>query len=80
MDALRESCPVPYSETSGLRSVERNKIVGGHPKSKHLVGLARDIVPDNLKDKKVLIKAVFKAGLSALDEGDHIHVQPKRGT
>lgn len=35
------------SEVSGTRSKARNHTVGGHPESRHLVGLARDLVFDS---------------------------------
>ena len=34
-----------YFVTSGFRSVEVNRAVGGHPKSAHMEGRAADIVP-----------------------------------
>ena len=62
------------SETSGYRTKKRNKRVGGHPKSRHMKGKARDIVPDNPKDKSVVVKAARKLGLVALDEWNHVHI------
>lgn len=78
IDHIRQSGP-PFSVTSWYRSVKRNAKVGGHPQSKHLVGLGLDIVLDDPKDKPTIIKMLNAFGLSALDEGDHLHIQPMRG-
>ena len=69
----------PFSVTSWFRSAKRNAQVGGHPKSKHLVGLGLDIVLDDPKDKPKMVETLRAIGLSALDEGDHLHIQPMRG-
>jgi len=64
-----------FSVTSWIRTPKRNKHVGGHPHSKHLLGLAVDIVPDDPDDKAIIMLTFRKLGLMVLDEGDHIHVQ-----
>jgi hypothetical protein len=67
---------VPFSETSGGRSVKRNFAVGGQPLSAHLLFLGRDIVLDDPKDKTRLLLLAKKRGLAAVDEKDHIHLEP----
>ena len=69
-----------FSVTSWGRTAKRNKAVGGHPASRHLRWLAVDVVLDNAKDKPFFLKVITEAGLSFLDEGDHIHVQTKKGS
>lgn len=64
---------------SVYRSREHNKLVGGVTNSFHLDGAALDIKPDDwhkltAKEKKQLIE---KFGLQVVDEGDHIHLEPK---
>ena len=43
LDPLRRHLKVPIIVTSGYRSPELNKAVGGSPKSQHTYGLAADI-------------------------------------
>lgn len=63
------------SVTSWHRSAKRNAKVGGHPNSKHLVGLAVDVVLDDPANHGELLAACSRMGLKAIDEGDHIHIQ-----
>lgn len=69
-----------FSETSGWRTAKRNKRVGGHPASKHLSGLGIDCVLDDPRHTGAFTKAVRAKGLSFLNEGDHLHVQVRKGT
>ena len=69
-----------FSETSGHRTVYRNGLVGGHPNSRHLLGLAMDIVLDDSFEQMDRTIALLTAdaerlGIKAFDEGDHIHLQ-----
>lgn len=62
--------------TSGYRTPERNKAVGGVANSKHLTGEAVDLVPRPGETMSQLYERVRKArGAKALNEGDHVHVQ-----
>ncbi len=64
-----------FSVTSWIRSGARNRRVGGNPNSRHLLGLAVDVVLDRPADTKVFMSDCRRLGLRAIDEGDHIHVQ-----
>jgi hypothetical protein len=66
------------SETSGFRTNTRNIAVGGALNSRHLVGLGRDIVPDDQSRTDEVCQAARKLGLWVLVEGDHIHLQEPR--
>ena len=70
------------STTSGIRTTSRNSDVGGSPRSKHLTGMADDVVLDDMAElyRDGFVVAARKAGLWVLDEGDHIHVQGKAPT
>jgi len=64
-----------FSVTSWIRSPKRNRAKGGSSNSRHLLGLAVDVVLDNKSDKYQFKKECTRLGLKWLDEGDHIHVQ-----
>jgi len=66
---------VPFSVTSWYRTESRNKAVGGVPNSKHLRGLAVDIVTDNAYDKNRLRDILTSFDLEVIVESDHIHVE-----
>src|SRR5688572_18505577 len=64
--------------TSLKRSVADNKRVGGKTNSQHLSGTAGDfVVPP--KQKAAFIKDAESQGYMVIDEGDHLHVQLRRG-
>lgn len=52
------------SIVSGIRSEKRNNAVGGHPQSRHLLGLAADITflptPDQGRDAHIRCEKCFK--------------------
>ena len=64
-----------FSITSSLRSVARNKRVGGHRNSRHLMFLADDCVLDDKKDIRSFVKDAKRLGLKVLIEKDHVHLQ-----
>ena len=65
-----------YSVTSWIRSSRRNHEVGGKSNSYHLVGLGIDVVLDIPIHKDSFIKEARRLGLDAIDEGDHVHLEP----
>lgn len=68
------------SVTSWFRSSKRNAAVGGVAGSRHLVGLAVDVVLDQGQDADAFVKLCVSLGLEVLAEGDHYHVQEPRKT
>ncbi len=65
----------PFSVTSWFRTPRRNAEVGGHPRSRHLDGLAVDLVMDEGVEATEFTKMAKACGLHLVDEGSHIHVQ-----
>lgn len=60
--------------TSWFRTRAENAAVGGVPTSLHLLGLAVDFVGDQAALNRV--RGIWRAiGLTALDEGDHLHIE-----
>ena len=66
------------SVTSWIRTPARNKRVGGHARSCHLVGFGADLVPDDPAVKPALLTAARGLGLDAIDEGHHVHIEVDR--
>jgi len=67
----------PGSTTSFFRSALRNAKVGGGAFSWHLVGLAMDIVLDDMSPevRTRCVNFAKRMSLDAVDETDHIHLE-----
>lgn len=67
------------SATSGKRSPERNAAVGGHPESKHVLGMARDYAAPTVAGLKNASHYAHALGLwfkvHDVGSGEHLHVQ-----
>lgn len=71
MICMKHNCSV----TSGYRTEKRNRMVGGHPDSQHLLGLAADIVPDDWDSADDIVFDCHRMGLIAIVEKTHVHIQ-----
>jgi len=67
---------IPFRQGSAITSWWRdpavNQAVGGSPLSQHLIGLALDVVTPNPTE---VVAAAFQAGIVAIDERTHVHLQ-----
>ena len=63
--------------TSGQRTPEHNREVGGVPNSRHLTGNARDLVPPpGMTMAQLEAEARRRVpGAKVLNEGDHVHIE-----
>lgn len=61
--------------TSWYRSNARNISVGGAPRSQHLLAFAADWGSLDAQDRQQMVTLARAVGMTAIDEGDHVHVQ-----
>ncbi|SRR6056297_945009 len=78
LERFRSLLQMPLIVTSGYRTQKWNRIVGGSPGSRHLLGQAADISMDGYDPDRILVFAVhagFK-GIGLYD--DFIHLDTRR--
>lgn len=74
LDKAREIAKIPIIITSGLRSIEKNKKVGGVADSSHLNGLACDLDCIDSNTRFKIISGLIGAGIQRIGiADDHIH-------
>ena len=62
LDKARTHAQIPFVISSGYRTKEHNKKVGGVDSSAHLKGLAADIVCNNSSDRFIILNALLHVG------------------
>jgi len=75
LDQARSLCDIPFRITSGYRSEDHNRKVGGVSDSSHKKGLAADIACTNSAARHIIVTALLKVGLNRIGIADtFIHV------
>ena len=70
LDKARTHAQIPFKISSGYRTKEHNKKVGGVPNSAHLKGLAADIVCNNSSDRYIILSALLHVGFHRIGVAD----------
>lgn len=74
LDIARGMAQIPFVITSGFRTPEENKEIGGAPDSAHLKGLAVDLRCWNSTERFLIVKSLLKTGFKRIEVcQDHIH-------
>tara|TARA_R100001443_G_scaffold114821_2_gene131388 strand:+ start:1386 stop:1739 length:354 start_codon:yes stop_codon:yes gene_type:complete len=66
LDKARERAEVPFRITSGYRTKEHNKAVGGVENSSHTLGLAADISCEDSARRYLIIEALLYVGFNRI--------------
>jgi len=82
LDALREAHGQPMRVSSACRTVERNRRIGGHPRSLHLIGneahgtdtCAIDVIVSDSITRRSLVHAALSDGWSVGVASNFVHV------
>ena len=69
LDSARDIAGIPFKITSGYRSKDHNKKVGGVENSSHLIGVAADIAVSNNSERGIILSALIKAGFKRVGIG-----------
>lgn len=75
LDLARETAGIPFSITSGFRTVDHNNDVGGVIDSAHLTGNAADIACMGSRQRYLIVSALQEAGFTRIGiANSFIHV------
>jgi zinc D-Ala-D-Ala carboxypeptidase len=75
LDRARSLAGIPFKITSGYRSEEHNKKVGGVENSSHIKGYAADIACNGSARRHIIITSLLSAGFNRIGVADtFIHV------
>ena len=66
LNNAREIAGIPFKITSGYRTENHNKKVGGVSNSSHLNGFAADIAIGSGQERYIVLNALIKAGFKRL--------------
>jgi len=75
IDEARHIACVPFRINSGVRTEERNRLVGGSSESSHLSGFAADISATTSNRRWIIIEALIQVGFNRIGVADSfVHV------
>lgn len=80
LDKARGFADISFVITSGFRTPEKNKEVGGSPTSGHLDGTAADIRAQNWVEVRKIVDGASKAGITGITvytNSKHVHLDLK---
>ena len=66
IDCAREEAEIPFKITSGFRTTEHNKSVGGVENSSHIKGCAADISCTSSSQRSIMVRALVNVGFTRL--------------
>ncbi len=66
LEHARELAGIPFKITSGYRTSDHNKQVGGVPNSSHLKGVAADIAVGSGSERYIILNALIRAGFKRI--------------
>tara|TARA_R100000742_G_C4262820_1_gene80661 strand:- start:40 stop:402 length:363 start_codon:yes stop_codon:yes gene_type:complete len=69
LDSARGIAGVPFKITSGYRTKERNKLVGGRVGSSHLTGKAVDIGYYGSRERYLIVQSLMHVGINRIGIG-----------
>ncbi len=81
IDKARDLFGKPIYINSGMRSIERNALIGGKPNSSHLRGYAIDVACENSRDRFRMIELFLLLGINRIGIADsfiHIDNDPEK--
>ena len=80
LQKLRDFIGKPINITSGYRTPERNKRIGGSSKSKHMEGIAADIYVDGMSTEELyyIVKHFNFNGIGIYNYHVHVDVREKK--
>jgi zinc D-Ala-D-Ala carboxypeptidase len=77
LEAVRTLLGKPLLISSGYRSPDLNKVIGGAPTSAHVQGFAADFICPGFGDPLAICHAIRKSGLKfdqVIEEGTWVHI------
>ena len=81
LDLARDIYGHPMIISSGFRTIEHNKSVGGSGSSSHLLGWAVDIHCETSRKRFLMLEALLDAGFSRIGIGEdflHVDADPEK--